>query len=165
MRSLTQQFNFMNSPAAIELMEAANAIEQVFQYYQLTLKHWPKLQEFVQTSPRIPVKLKAETLVGASDRTLGKQIPVGRTTSGGATRGMLKRLGLLTTTGGEYFRGCIVFGHRNTDNQIIAATGIRYGVRIRAYEKVMLTWRLPSPNEYKRNAIARARENFNEQAH
>jgi hypothetical protein len=108
--------------------------------------------------------LKAAPLIGASDRTLGLQIPEARTTSGGATRRMLKRVGLLTTTGGEYFRGCIVFGHRNADNQIIAATGVRYGVRIRAHEKVMLTWRLPSPDEYKINAIARAKENFNEQA-
>ena len=163
MNLFTHHFSFINSLAcksieinekaysytAMEQMETANAIKQVFQYYQLTYERRPELQAFVQTSSRIPIKLKTATLIGASDRTLGKEIPVARTVSGGATRGLLKHVGLITTTGGEYFRGCIVFGYRNAVNQIVAATGVRYGTRIRAHEKVTIKWQLPAINESK----------------
>ena len=151
--------------SAIQALEANAAIEQVFQYYRLTFNNSPSLQAFVKTSTRIPTKLKSASLIGASNRSLGLQIPVGRKVSGGATRGLLKRVGLLTTTGGEYFRGCIVFAHQNANHQITSATGIRFSNRLRAHEKVMITWQLPSPDEYKRHAIERAKENFNEKTH
>jgi hypothetical protein len=131
----------------------------------LTFNNSPPLQAFAKTSTRIPTKLKNASLIGASNRSLGLQIPVGRTVTGGATRGLLKRVGLLTTTGGEYFRGCIIFVYRNANHQITSATGIRFGNRLRAHEKVMVTWQLPSPDAYKRHAIARAKENFNEKTH
>lgn len=151
--------------SAIQVLEAEVAIEQVFQYYRLTFNNSPSLEAFVKTSTRIPTKLKSASLIGASDRSLGLHIPVGRTISGGATRGLLKRVGLLTTTGGEYFRGCIVFAHQDVNHQITSATGIRFGNRLRAHDKVMMTWKLPSPDEYKRRAIVRAKENFNEKTH
>lgn len=153
------------SRSNIEQMEAVTAIEQVFQYYQLTLENKPEFQSFVKTSSRIPLTLKSATLIGACDRTLGIKIPMGRTVSGGAIRGLLKRVGLITTTGGEYFRGCVVFVSRNANHQINSAIGVRYGARIRAHEKVMITWQLPTADEYKRKAIARAKESFNEQTY
>ena len=159
----TNRQTFVRS--AIQALEAEAVIEQVFQYYRLTFNDSASLQAFVKKSTRIPTKLKDASLIGASDRSLGLQIPVGRTVSGGATRGLLKRVGLLTATGGEYFRGCIVFVHQNVNHQITSATGIRFGNRLRAHEKVMVTWQLPSPEEYKRHAIARTKENFNEKTH
>ena len=70
MNLFTHHFIFINSLAcksieinekaysytAMEQMETANAIKQVFQYYQLTYERRPELQAFVQTSSRIPIK-------------------------------------------------------------------------------------------------------------
>lgn len=142
----------------VEKLEMHALVEQVFTHYEQAFQINKNAKSFVRQSPRIPDALKSTESIGMCERTLGRHIPKSNTVSGGTTRGLLKRIGLFTATGGEFFRGCIVFPNRNSEGQIISATGIRYGKRIRRYEKTRIEWQFRSVEQIRRVAIERAKE-------
>jgi hypothetical protein len=139
-------------------IESHVLIEQVFAHYHQAYSQNPSIKAFVQISGRIPCELKQSKYIGLCSRTLGRYIPKANTVLGGTTRGILKQLGLFTATGGEYFRGCIVFPNRSIEGQIISAVGIRYGERIRRYEKTRIEWQLLPPGQRRLKVLNRARE-------
>lgn len=51
-----------------------------------------------------------------------------------------------------------MFPNRNSEGQIISALGIRYGKRIRRYEKTRIEWQLRSLEQMRREALTRAKE-------
>lgn len=123
-------------------------IQQTFDYYRRCFKqgHWA--MKFVLESERIPEKLKAHDYPCLCDRTLGLVIPKKRTLEGGALRGALQKMGLLLATGGELFRGCLVFPTFDEYGAITSAVGYRYGERIRHWQPPIIYWCKPEPDAY-----------------
>ena len=144
----------------VEKLETQALVEQVFAHYEQAFQLNKNVNAFVGKSSRIPQTLKSAESIGVCDRTLGRQIPKSNTLAGGTTRGLLKQIGLLTATGGELFRGCVVFPSRNSEGQIIAATGIRYGKRIRRYDRTLIEWRFRSAKKMRQVVLSRAREAY-----
>lgn len=123
-------------------------IQQVFNYYQKCYQNNTDMQLFVQHTLQITDELRASEHIGLCDRTLGKHIQAIRTLTGGAMRGSLKRSGVLLPSGHELFRGCIVFLTMDEHEQVISATGYRYGSRIRAWQSPVIDWNKPTPDKY-----------------
>lgn len=142
----------------VEKLEMQALVEQVFAYYEQAFQINKNAKSFVRQSPRIPDALKSTTSIGICERTLGRLIPKSNTVSGGTTRGLLKQLGLITATGGEFFRGCIVFPDRNSEGHVVSAVGIRYGKRIRRYEKTRIDWQFRSLEQIRHEVITRVKE-------
>lgn len=129
-------------------------LQQAFDYYhqQYLGNEWA--QQFVADSALISAELKQHSTAGLCDRTLGLKLPKRKTLEGGAIRGSLQRQGLLLPTGGERFRGCIVFPFTDGQGQIISAIGYRYARRIRAWQQEIIRWSKPSIDDYFRSGLS-----------
>jgi hypothetical protein len=123
-------------------------LQQLFGYYRECYLQDKSLQLFVKTSPRIPDEYREHSYIGLCDRTVGLLLPKTKTLDGGAIRGSLKQIGLFLPTGGELFRGCIVFTKRNNNKQILSAIGYRYGARIRPWQLPVIQWTKPELDNY-----------------
>ena len=106
-------------------------IEQVFDHYHQTLKLQPKLSEIL-VSRKIDPDYVDRFHIGFADRTLGFELLSPRCLLGSRNRGHLQRLGLLKSSGHEFFRGAMVFPYRNVDGQIVGAYGRRPGQQPRS---------------------------------
>ncbi len=113
-------------------LEAAY-IQQLFEYYRCCYESNEQWQTWLMSASWLPASLKYLPDIGLCNRTFGRQLPSSRTLEGGAIRGLLQRCGLFTPTGGELFRGCIVFPYRDVDGHFIRADGYRYG-RVRPWQ-------------------------------
>lgn len=133
-------------------------ISQMFSYYhRCYVKHlWA--QTFVQNSPRIPDALRNYECIGLCNRSFGTIVPKARTLEGGAIRGALQHTGLLVATGGERFRGCVVFPETDNTGKIISAVGYRYAERIRHWQTVEIHWNKPNANGYIHHGMELAHE-------
>lgn len=123
-------------------------IKQTFDYYHQRYLDSSRAQRFVAISERLPDELREHDMPCICDRTLGIVIPKRRSLEGGAFRGTLQQVGLLTATGGELFRGCIVFPILDEYDHVMSATGYRYGDRIRHWQKSVISWQRPTINDY-----------------
>lgn len=133
-------------------------ISQVFEYYHSCYRAHDWCEQFVYESQRIPDELRGNAFVGLCDRTIGQIIPVTRDLVGGAVRGGLIHAGLITSTGGELFRGCIVFPELDNNGNVVSATGYRYGKRIRHWQPKVVSWQKPEPDDYLLAGMALAKE-------
>lgn len=122
-------------------------IQQVFEHYRAQYLASKRMQLFVENSGGIPSELKQQSYIGLCDRTLGLKIPSNRTQSGGVIRGHLQRAGLLITSGGELFRGCIVFAKTDEFNHFVSAVGYRFG-RIRSWQPAVIHWHKPELGQF-----------------
>jgi len=123
-------------------------IKQTFDYYRQRYLGSLRAQRFVAISERLPNELRDHDMPCLCDRTLGFIIPKRRSLEGGALRGALQRVGLLIATGGELFRGCIVFPTIDEYQHVISAIGYRYGTRIRHWQQPVVHWERPTPSFY-----------------
>lgn len=105
-------------------------IAQAFDYYTQRFQSSGWAQNFIDSSPRIPDEFREHVNVSLWDRTLGLNIPKRRSLDGGSIRGSLQHVGLITATGGDLFRGCIVFANKDEHGNFVSAKGYRYGARI-----------------------------------
>lgn len=121
-------------------------IKQAFEHYHKCYVENDAIQEFVVNSFEIPVELKQNEYIGLCDRTLGLQLPKGKTMEGGAIRGHYQHSGLFIASGGELFRGCVVFPDLDESGQIVSATGYRYG-RVRNWQQSVIHWQKPALGE------------------
>lgn len=133
-------------------------IEQAFDYYRLCYQENEWCEHFVRTSGRIPDELRNRQFIGLCDRSIGTIVPVARTLEGGAIRGGLQHVGLITATGGELFRGCMVFPTFDDSGKIVAAVGYRFGKRIRHWQPESVSWKKPEPGDYLLEGMAIAKE-------
>lgn len=122
-------------------------IKQMFDYYRQCFLREPKWLEVLTQSTCIPDKLKHSPIVGVCDRTFGTHLPKARILDGGALRGCLMRVGLVLPSGGEYFRGCLVFP-KMKEGLIVSAIGYRYANRVRIWQKQTLIWQKPAEDEF-----------------
>jgi len=122
-------------------------IKQAFDYYRNCLLADEKKRLIAASLAAIPAELQSHSSKGVCDRTLGLQIPNGRTLEGGAIRGHLQHSGLLNTSGGELFRGCIVFPERDEFGHIVSAVGYRYG-RVRSWQASIIHWHKPDIGQF-----------------
>jgi len=53
-----------------------------------------------------------------------------------------------------------VFPGRNSEGHIVSAVGIRYGKRIRRYEKTRIEWQFRSVEQTRLMALARVKEEY-----
>jgi len=122
-------------------------IKQAFDYYRTCLLN-DKNKRLIATQLNIiPATLHLHPYMGICDRTLGLNIPNGRTIEGGTVRGQFQHCGLFTTSGGELFRGCIVFPECDEYNHFISAVGYRYG-RVRSWQPPVIHWHKPEQDKY-----------------
>lgn len=133
-------------------------IQQMFDYYRECYEGSERYQNFVKESNRIPDDLRTNPYVGICDRTLGTQIPKARTLVGGAMRGNLQTVGLITSTGNELFRGCAVFPEYDEKGDIVAAAGYRFGDRVRHWQQKVIHWQKPEVNAYIQGGLAFIKE-------
>lgn len=133
-------------------------ISQLFEYYQSCFKNKIWCEEFVRESRRIPEEHRANHCIGLCDRSIGTIVPDTRNLLGGAIRGGLQHVGLITSTGGELFRGCLVFPQFDVDGKIVAALGYRFGKRIRKGQPKVIYWQKPEPNDYQQLGKTLAKE-------
>jgi len=133
-------------------------ISQVFEYYRRCYLQNQLSQAFVASSQRVSDELRQHECIGVCNRSIGDIVPCARTLSGGAIRGSLQQSGLITATGGELFRGCVVFPTFDSSGHVISATGIRFGKRIRHWQNSTINWSKPKVDDYLSNGIIMARE-------
>lgn len=133
-------------------------IDQIFAYYQETLFCNPQALGFLGQLGIDDAELLKQLGVGFVDRTLGKQLPSGRTRSGALIRGNLQRLGLFVGSGGEFFRGALVFPIRNQCGEITEAYGERITPRLRPGTPYHLYWSLQSAGFYSAQALHQHQE-------
>lgn len=132
-------------------------IQQAFEYYQQRYQLNSEAQKFVASSCRIDDEFKSDLHIGFCDRKMGKKIAKKRNSEGGAIRGSLQRAGLISTTGHELFRGCIVIPSVDTNGSIISAVGYRID-RIRNGDKPVVYWHKPEPKAYVETGMSYAKE-------
>ncbi len=133
-------------------------ITQVFDYYRSCFINTEWCKVFVTNSSRIPNKHKSNEYIGLCNRTIGKIVPKARSLEGGAIRGGLQHCGLITNTGGELFRGCIVIPTFDNEGKILEAVGYRFGKRIRHGQSIIIKWDNPKTNTYFLDALSFAKE-------
>lgn len=140
-------------------------IKQLFDYYhQCFLKNdWACI--FVESSSLIPQDFKEHSFPCLCNRSIGFQIESRRTLQGGAIRGSLQHDGLLLDTGGEVFRGCVVFPDLDDAGSITSAVGYRFGKRIRKGQKSVIHWQKPIAEYLVTQNIALIQEVIHEKAH
>lgn len=133
--------------------ETGTLIEQVFAYYQEALWATPRALGYLERCRITDRGLIHDTEVGFVDRTLGKQLPNGKTLDGALIRGQLQRLGLFLGTGGEFFRGALVFPCRNDRGKLTGAYGQRITPALRRGTPYQLYWALQPVQSFQRKAI------------
>jgi hypothetical protein len=121
-------------------------VKQAFEYYNAQFMGSETVQHFVETSSVIPAELKQHEYIGLCDRTLGMQLSSARTIEGGVVRGHYQHCGLFIPTGGELFRGCVVFPERDNTGQVVSAVGYRFG-RVRDGQSLIIHWQKPALGE------------------
>jgi hypothetical protein len=140
-------------------------IGQIFEHYRNCFVKTAWCDDFVKHSPRIPIELRAHEYVGLCDRSIASIVPCARTLEGGAIRGSLQHSGLITATGGELFRGCIVFPSFDESGKITEAIGYRYGKRIRHWQPAEIYWAKPNCESYVFNGMTMAKQVMYAKAH
>jgi hypothetical protein len=155
--------NSFQSPAYLNVLRQVSLfdinIQQLFENYHEDYLNDEAAQLFVKTSMRLPDDLRCHPYIGLSDRSIGKGIAKARTLEGGEIRGSLKQAKLFSPTSGhETFRGCVVFPVITEHNKIIAATGYRYGQRIRKGQQAIIHWDRPEADDYIKQGIASIKE-------
>jgi hypothetical protein len=140
-------------------------IQQLFGYYrECYLKEEP-MQQFVQSSPRIPEELNGHSYIGVCNRTFGKVVAKARQLEGGAIRGGLLNVGLLKPSNcGELFRGCIVFPEADAYGKIVSAVGYRFGDRIRHWQSLVIQWERPETEQFVSEGMQLVKEVLYEKA-
>jgi hypothetical protein len=133
-------------------------IRQAISYYQKCYLVDDRAQLFVKESPRIPDELRLHAQIGLCNRTMGLQIPKRCTYAGGPIRGGLQHMGIITETGHELFRSCIVFPEIDECNNVISIVGYRFGDRIRGCQKPIIYWKKPPTDSYHKQAMALIKE-------
>lgn len=133
--------------------ETGTLIEQVFAYYQEALWATPRALGYLEHHSITDRAVIHEAEVGFVDRTLGKQLPNGKTLDGALIRGQLQRLGLFLSTGGEFFRGALVFPCRNDRGKLIGAYGQRITPALRLGTPYQLYWALQPVQSFPRKAL------------
>jgi len=133
-------------------------IQQAFDYYHQCYTMSEEYQQFVAETSRIPDELKEHDFVGVCDRTLGTQTPKARTLDGGALRGGLQTVGLVSPTGGELFRGFVVFPECDDKGNIVSAVGYRFSKRIRHWQQSIIHWEKPESDAYVQDGLAFVKE-------
>lgn len=99
-------------------------ISQVLDHYHQTFKRRPRLEKLL-IERKINPDYIDQFKIGFSDRTLGFELRSPKSLLGSRNRGHLQRLGLLKSTGHEFFRGAMVIPYSNEVGQIIGAYGRR----------------------------------------
>lgn len=133
-------------------------IMQAFKYYNSCYKNNGWCEDFVRESRRIPEEHRANPLIGLCNRSISSIVPESRDLKGGAIRGGLQHAGLITSNGGELFRGCLVFPKIDNTGKIVAAVGYRFAKRIRHWQPKYISWQKPEPDDYQRVGKALAKE-------
>jgi hypothetical protein len=133
-------------------------ISQVFEYYRRCYLENELSQQFVAKNQRVPNELRENECIGVCNRSIGDIVPCARTLSGGAIRGSLQHSGLITASGGELFRGCVVFPTFDSSGHVIEATGIRFAKRIRHWQNSTINWKKPKVNDYISDGVLMAQE-------
>ncbi len=117
----------------IELVQAieANPLLALIVFYAACLDAHPKAIAFIERELGLSVEAAKEQKIGFSDRSLGKELPSSDGQRGRALRKLLKRLGVLKSSGHEALRGCVT---RPLFDQSGKVTGI-HGSRIDKHGK------------------------------
>jgi len=129
----------------------------MFEHFRTQYLTNKRMQLFVESTELIPNDLKHQSYIGLCDRTLGLKIPSNRTQTGGVIRGYLQRAGLLIPSGGELFRGCIVFAETDEFGHFSSAVGYRHG-RIRHGQQAVIRWCKSEPDAYIQLGLAKIQE-------
>lgn len=137
--------------------EGQTLINQIFGYYQEALFSTPRALDFLHKLGISDSKLLWQWGVGFSDRTLGKQLPSGDTRDGARLRGALQRMGLSVPSGGEFFRGALVFPNTNDHGEITEAYGERITPKLRSGTPYHLYWSLESSCFFNQQALEKHR--------
>lgn len=115
-------------------------VNQVFHYYHDSLLVHDRVVAFLDQYGINEGELLSKFGVGFVDRTLGKQLPCGKTEEGHYQRGRLQQSGLLLGTGGEFFRGCLVFPVVDKHGDVVEAYGQRITRWLRPGTEYYLYW-------------------------
>jgi len=127
--------------------------QQIFGYYQETLFCTPRALDFLQKLGISDAGLLKQWGVGFVDRTLGKQLPDGDTQEGAWIRGSLQRMGLFVASGGEFFRGALVFPNTDDQGEITEAYGERITPKLRSGTPYNLYWSMQHGGIYNQAAL------------
>ncbi len=132
-------------------------IRQIFAYYQETLFCTPRALAFLSKLGVSDTGLLEQWQVGFVDRTLGKQLPSGETREGAWIRGSLQPKGLFVASGGEFFRGALVFPNVDGQGVIAEAYGERITPKLRSGTPYQLYWSDHHAGFYNQAALTRHR--------
>lgn len=137
-------------------------INHMFSYYKTCFLASKTIQAQLLSNSSIPKQLNDRSIIGFSDRTIGRHIPSSKKAEGALIRGSWQRCGLVRATGHELFRGCVVFPTFDINENVVAAIGYRLG-RIRSGDNAIVEWHKPEPDAFVNKGMSFAREMINEQ--
>ena len=139
-------------------------IKQLFDYYHQCFVESDWACMFVENAVAIPNDLKEHSFPCLCLRKLSMQIDSRRTLEGGAIRGALQQDGLLLATGGELFRGCIVFPDIDENDHISSPVGYRFAKRIRRGKSPVVHWQRPESEHLITQSMTTIQEVIHEKA-
>jgi len=140
-------------------------IKQLFDYYHQCFISSDRAGMFIESAVSIPQDLKEHSFPCLCNRNVSTQIDGRRTLHGGAIRGSLQHDGLLLDSGGELFRGCVVFPYLGEHGQIASASGYRFAKRVRKGQQCVIHWQKPTPEFVLVKNMAAIKEIIHEKAY
>jgi hypothetical protein len=143
----------------------ATHIQQLFDYYHQCYVNSDWACVFMEQTALIPDDLKEHSFPGLCTRSLVTRVASRRTLDGGAIRGRLQQEGLLLNTGGELFRGCLVFPEADDNGVIESATGYRFGKRVRRGRPAVIEWHRSASDIVLSHGMNKIQEVIHEKAH
>ena len=149
--------------AGLPLAESARADRQtlvngVFDHYEVSLACESRVLRHLMKMCLANRQLLERQSVGFSNRTLGLRLPSVGTSERDQVRGALENLDLLIASGGEFFRGALVFPLKNDQGDVVEAYGQRLTPRLRQGTPYQAYWSLKSGRFFNHDALSCAEE-------
>ena len=102
-------------------------LKQVVHYYHETLKQSPEVIEYLSNNGLGSAEAIEKFHLGFANRTLGYRLPQKNRTEGAALRGQLQRIGIIKSSGHEYFHGSLVIPIFDEIGLVVDMYGKRIG--------------------------------------
>lgn len=121
----------LESPVAVDV-DDADALRQVVDYYQQTLKQSPEALAYLERRGLRHVELIERFRLGFANRTLGLRLPAKNRRAGEEIRGRLQRLGVIRESGHEHFNGSLTVPIFDAEGHVVEMYGRKVTEGLRA---------------------------------
>lgn len=130
----------------------------VFDHYSASMTGDARVRQRLARVQLASADAIARLNVGFSNRSLGMQLPPVKTRERDQIRGALENLGLLVPSGGELFRGALVFPLKNDQGDVVEAYGQRITPRLRQGTPYQVYWSVKPGHFFNQEVLSTTEE-------